>query len=109
MVESGNQKSGDKAAQRGDIVRTFARKSSLALLLFVAVGVGVALDVGCVETAECDQSILCQDESQVCFNYECLQECSDDSDCASNETCTSCETSDACFGAMTRACVVQDQ
>lgn len=64
--------------------------------------------VGCVETAECDQSITCDDTSKVCFRYECKQVCEEDEDCGQGESCLSCEANDACFGMMLRACVADE-
>tara|TARA_B100000686_G_C16396309_1_gene764987 strand:- start:94 stop:429 length:336 start_codon:yes stop_codon:yes gene_type:complete len=65
--------------------------------------------LGCVETAECDQSITCDDSSKVCFRYECKQVCAYDEDCNEGESCQSCEANDACFGMMLRACVADEQ
>ncbi len=62
----------------------------------------------CVETAECDQTSPCREDGTICFDYECLDVCEEDTDCDANEQCASCLAQDACFGQSSRACVELD-
>lgn len=64
----------------------------------------------CVETAECDESVPCE-EGRVCYDYACRTQCEDDASCGSEFQCVPCVQDDAqgtvdhCFSAQVRACV----
>lgn len=81
----------------------------LALATSCVLVLAVGGEPGCVETAECDQSITCDDTTKVCFRYECKAICEEDEDCEEGASCQSCEANDACFGVMLRACVTDEQ
>ncbi len=55
---------------------------------FVAVGL-----ISCVETAECDETILCPD-GQTCFELVCEDDCESNMDCGDGEVCTPCVLDD---------------
>jgi len=81
-----------------------ARLSKLvALLLFAA-------QPGCVETAECDETVSCE-SGRVCYDYTCRLTCQADSDCRSDESCLPCAQDDVnasqdhCFGRTINACI----
>lgn len=67
---------------------------------------------GCVETAECDATVPC-DDGQICYDYECRVTCELDDECGSGSVCAPCQQDDAegtvdhCFEATVFACVAE--
>ena len=66
---------------------------------------------GCVETADCNESVRCPD-GQVCYRYECRRRCDEASDCGDGTSCRPCvdpETEENyCFGERARACLADE-
>lgn len=81
--------------------------SSVALMLAaLTLAIGwAASSAGCVETAECDQTIPCNDTSKICFDYVCQPSCQRNDECDEGLACISCDARDVCFGMKGRACV----
>lgn len=70
----------------------------------------VLLSAGCVETAECNESVRCPD-GEVCYRYVCRRRCDSDEDCPDGAACQPCEPASGesrCFGIEGRACVAVD-
>ena len=67
---------------------------------------------GCVETADCNESVRCPD-GEICYRYECRPRCRSDENCGEAASCRPCvepETEEnRCFGEQARACVREDQ
>ena len=70
----------------------------------------IAVGSGCVETAECNESVTCPDD-EVCYEYRCLGRCQSNDQCGEDEECRPCKAPDQsdgegkCFGADQSACV----
>ncbi|MFB6375295.1 MAG: hypothetical protein ABEN55_19730 [Bradymonadaceae bacterium] len=64
---------------------------------------------GCVETADCNESVRCSD-GEICYRYECRPRCDRERDCGEEASCRPCvdpETEEnRCFGEQARACVL---
>jgi hypothetical protein len=69
--------------------------------------------LGCVETAECDATVPCE-EGDRCYDYECHPICEVDSDCGRGAICVPCMQDDAegtidhCFEATESVCVLEE-
>lgn len=69
---------------------------------------------GCVNTAECDASVPC-DDGEVCYDYVCRAACGSDEDCGTSLFCAPCNQDDAdgaidhCFLSDEFACIPREE
>ena len=77
-------------------------------MVTATLAVAVVLAGGCVETAECNESVSCSN-GRICYRFECRQICETDAQCGDGQTCRPCKEpgseENRCFGASVRACV----
>ena len=77
---------------------------TLAAALFVA----ASLLGGCVETAECNESVRCS-QGTICYEYRCRPRCDGAAACPREEICRPCmdpaTEENHCFGRQGSACL----